>query len=53
MLNKRLIKTTIKQGEPIPEDLEIIQVIEEVVVGRENWTDIIMLNVWALEAIKS
>jgi len=49
---KKLIKCQIMQSDPIPEDLTIVQIIGEEVVGRENYRDIVVLNVWAIEESK-
>ena len=47
---RKLIRFQIMRSEPIPEDLTIIQIIGEDVVGRKNGRAIIALNVWAIKS---
>ncbi len=48
MTKKRLIRRRFLEADPIPDDIEIIQVIEEVKIGRKNYCDEFAITVWCL-----
>ena len=48
---KRLVKTSIMEGELIPSGYEIIQVINQEPAGIENHRAKYKLNVWVVEEV--
>ena len=45
---KRLIRRRFLEAEPVPDDIEIIQVIEEEEIGRKNYQSEFAITVWCL-----
>ena len=45
---KRVARRRFLADEPVPDDIEIIQVIEEVKIGRKNYQDEYAITVWCL-----